>query len=199
LIYFIFRVDTYVVSSVFICLMIIGGLTAGVRILLEKGPSRHHISEDQHFQENTQKFKYYRKTKVARRRERKEQQGGHTTRWHGPALGCATQWCGHPGPLLPSPPRVYCHPQKPKIGGGSEIDYAASAGQNTQRERKFSGRQKSAREMPSRRVEIVAIIVAIELDFIGIIIIIITITSTFIITMTTPSRYNILGGILSNS
>jgi hypothetical protein len=46
LIYFIFRDDTYVVSSVFACLMIIGELAAGVRILLEKGPSRHHISED---------------------------------------------------------------------------------------------------------------------------------------------------------
>jgi hypothetical protein len=47
LIYFIFRDDTYVVSSVFTCFMIIGELAAGVRILLEKGPSRHHISEDQ--------------------------------------------------------------------------------------------------------------------------------------------------------
>jgi hypothetical protein len=47
LIYFIFRDDTYVVSSVFACLIIIGELVAGVRILLEKGPSRHHISEDQ--------------------------------------------------------------------------------------------------------------------------------------------------------
>jgi hypothetical protein len=37
----------------FACLMIIGELAAGVRILLEKGPSRHHISEDQQFQENT--------------------------------------------------------------------------------------------------------------------------------------------------
>jgi hypothetical protein len=27
--------------------MIIGEFTAGVRILLEKGPSRHHIYEDQ--------------------------------------------------------------------------------------------------------------------------------------------------------
>jgi hypothetical protein len=59
LIYFIFRGDTYVVSVVFACLMIIGELAAGVRILLEKGPSRHHISEDQQFQENTQKFIYY--------------------------------------------------------------------------------------------------------------------------------------------
>jgi hypothetical protein len=29
--------------------MIIGDLAAGVRILLKKGPSRHHISEDQKF------------------------------------------------------------------------------------------------------------------------------------------------------
>jgi hypothetical protein len=29
--------------------MIIGELAAGIRILLEKGPSRHHISEDQQF------------------------------------------------------------------------------------------------------------------------------------------------------
>jgi hypothetical protein len=50
--------------------------------------------------------------------------------------------------------------------------------------------QKSAREIPSRRGEIIAIIITIALDFIGIIIII---TSTFISTITTPSRYNILG------
>jgi hypothetical protein len=49
--------------------MINGELAAGVRILLEKGPSRHHISEDQQFQENTQKFIYYKKTKVAKRGE----------------------------------------------------------------------------------------------------------------------------------
>jgi hypothetical protein len=61
--------------------------------------------------------------------------------------------------------------------------------ENTERE-KLSGRQKSAGEIPSRRGEIVAIIITIALDFIGIIIII---TSTFISTITTPSRCNILG------
>jgi hypothetical protein len=75
--------------------------------------------------------------------------------------------------------------------GGSEIDYAASAGRKTQRERKLSGRQKSAGEIPSLRGEIVAIASVIELDVIGIIIT--TITSTFIFTITTPSRCNILG------
>jgi hypothetical protein len=92
LIYFIFRDDTYVVSSIFTCLMIIGELAAGVRILLEKGPSRHHISEDQQFWRNTQKFIYYKKMEVARRRSREEQQGGHTTRWCGPIPGRAVLW-----------------------------------------------------------------------------------------------------------
>jgi hypothetical protein len=69
--------------------MIIRELVAGVGILLEKGPSRHHISEDQQFQRNTQKFIYYKKMKVARRRSREEQQGGLTTRWCGPTPGHA--------------------------------------------------------------------------------------------------------------
>jgi hypothetical protein len=33
--------------------MIIGELIAGVRILLEKGLSRYHISDDRQFPENT--------------------------------------------------------------------------------------------------------------------------------------------------
>jgi hypothetical protein len=82
LIYFIFRDDTYV----------IGEFTAGVRILLEKGLSRHHISEDQQFSENTQKILFGQKTKVARRRGRGEPPGAHTTPWCGPALGRAAWW-----------------------------------------------------------------------------------------------------------
>jgi hypothetical protein len=65
--------------------------------------------------------------------------------------------------------------------------------ENIKRE-KLSSRQKSAGEIPSRRGEIVTIVITIALDFIGIIIIIInTITSTFISTITMPSRCNILG------
>jgi hypothetical protein len=94
----------------------------------------------------------------------------------------------------------FCHrplayiiiPENLRPQGGSEIDSTASAGRKTHRERKLSGRQKSDGEIPSQRGEIIAIVIAIELDFIGIIIIIITITSTFIITITTPSRCNIL-------
>jgi hypothetical protein len=92
LIYFIIRDDTYVVSSVFTCLMIIGGFAVGVRILLEKGPSRHHISEDQQFQRKYQKIIFCQKTEEARRRRREEQQGGLTHRGAGPPLAALVSW-----------------------------------------------------------------------------------------------------------
>lgn len=47
--------------------MIIGELTVGVGILLEKGPSRYHISEDQQFPENTQKFLFCQMPEEAKR------------------------------------------------------------------------------------------------------------------------------------
>jgi hypothetical protein len=49
-------------------LRIIGELTAGARILLEKEPSRYHISGDQQFTTNIQKFLFYQNTEIARRR-----------------------------------------------------------------------------------------------------------------------------------
>jgi hypothetical protein len=64
-------------------------------------------------------------------------------------------------------------------------------GQKTHTERKLSGRQKSTGEIPSRKGEIVAIVTAIKMGFIGIIITIAT--GTFITLITTPSRCNILG------
>jgi hypothetical protein len=42
--------------------MIIAELTVGARILLEKGPSRHHISEEQQFPENIQKILFCQMT-----------------------------------------------------------------------------------------------------------------------------------------
>jgi hypothetical protein len=65
-------------------------------------------------------------------------------------------------------------------------------GQKTPEREKLSDRQKSAGEIPSRRGEIVAIVIIIAQDFIGIIITIILIISTFISTVTMPSRCNIL-------
>jgi hypothetical protein len=72
--------------------MIIGGFAAGVRILLEKGPSRHHISKDREIPEKYQKIIFYQKTKEAGRRRREEQQGRLTTRGCGPTPGRAGLW-----------------------------------------------------------------------------------------------------------
>jgi hypothetical protein len=78
------------------------------------------------------------------------------------------------------------------VKGGSEVDTAASAGRKTPEREKLSGTQESAGEIPSQTGEIVAIVIAIAPDFIGIIIIFFFITSTFISTITTPSRCNIM-------
>jgi hypothetical protein len=94
---------------------------------------------------------------------------------------------------LPSPLAYIVIPENLRPEGGSEIDSAASVGRKTPREKRLSGRQKSIGEIPSQRGEIIAIIITIELGFIGIIISITTITSTIIFTITTPSRCNILG------
>jgi hypothetical protein len=48
--------------------MIIGGFAVEVRILLKKGPSRHHVSKDQEILEKNQKIIFRQKTEEARRR-----------------------------------------------------------------------------------------------------------------------------------
>jgi hypothetical protein len=49
--------------------MIFEGLAARVRILLEKGPSRHHVLEDQEIPEKYKKIIFRQKTKESRRRK----------------------------------------------------------------------------------------------------------------------------------
>jgi hypothetical protein len=63
------------------------GFAAGVRILLEKGPSRHHVLKDQEIPKNYQKIIFYQKTEEARRRRREEPQGRLTHRGRGPTPG----------------------------------------------------------------------------------------------------------------
>jgi hypothetical protein len=92
LIYFIFRDDTYVVFSIFTCLMIIGGFAARVRILLERGPSRHHILEDQEIPEKYQEIIFCQKIEETRRRRREGPQGSLTTRGRGPAPSRVALW-----------------------------------------------------------------------------------------------------------
>jgi hypothetical protein len=92
--------------------------------------------------------------------------------------------------------RVHDRPRKPKSGGGFRVRHSCLCGAENTREKKLSGREKSAGEIPSRRGEIVAIVITTAPDFIGIIIFIISIISTFISTITTPYRCNILSWIL---
>jgi hypothetical protein len=89
LIYFIFRYDTYVISFVFTCLMIIGGFATGVRIPLEKGPSRDHILKIRKIPEKYQEIIFSLKTQEARRRSREEPGGALTLGWHGLTPGHA--------------------------------------------------------------------------------------------------------------
>src|SRR5215216_4766597 len=97
-------------------------------------------------------------------------------------LGRATRWCGRPGPSLALPSGVYYPPKTLRLGERPQKDSATSVGWKTPREKDLSGRQNSARGIPSRRGEIVAINTTIKLDFIGIIIIITIISTSTIIT-----------------
>ena len=131
-------------------------------------------------------FLFYQKMELAKRGGLDGPGGTHTTPGRGPHLGRALVWCGVPGPPQTLPLRVL-HPPETLRHGESQKKYsAASTGRKQQREKKLSGREKSAREIPSRRGEIIAILIVIVLDFIGVIIIII---STAITTITAaPSR-----------
>jgi hypothetical protein len=145
------------------------------------------------FQKNTRKLYFTRKLK------KPEGGDGGSSRVGSPPGGM--------GPPLAAPPNGEatlahdCHrplayiiiPKNLSQGGPSEIDSATSAGRKTPEREKLSGRQESAGEIPSRRGEIIAIVIAIAPNFIGIIIIITIATSTFITIITTSSRCNILG------
>jgi hypothetical protein len=73
-----FRDDTYVVSSVFTSLMIIGGFAAGVRILLEKDHQDTIFWKIRKFQKNTRKLYFTRKLKKPERGgERSHRAGSH--------------------------------------------------------------------------------------------------------------------------
>jgi hypothetical protein len=196
LIYFIFRYDTYVISFVFTCLMITGEFAAGVRILLEKGPSRDHILKIRKIPEKYQEIIFSQKIQEARRTSREEPGGALTLGWRGLPLAAPALCEATLAHFWSRPFAYFIVPKNLSQRGGSELDTAASAGRKTPEREKLSGRQKSAREIPSRRGEIDAIVITIAPDFIGIIIIITSITSTSISTITTPSRCNILSWIL---
>jgi hypothetical protein len=78
LIYFKFRDDTYVISSIFTCLMIIGGFVAGVRILLEKDRQDTIFRKIRKIPKKYQKIIFSQKTQETRRR-RQEEPGARLT------------------------------------------------------------------------------------------------------------------------
>jgi hypothetical protein len=92
MIYFIFRDDTYIIFSVFTCLMIIGGFAARVRILLEKDRQDTIFWKIRKISEKYQEIIFYQKTPEARRRSQEEPEGSLTHRGHGLASG-------HAGPV----------------------------------------------------------------------------------------------------
>jgi hypothetical protein len=87
LIYFIFRVDTYVISFVFTCLMIIGGLLPESGFCWKKGPSSDHILKIRKILEKYPEIIISQKTQDARRRRRGGPGGALTHGWRGPTPG----------------------------------------------------------------------------------------------------------------
>jgi hypothetical protein len=71
-------------------LMIVGGVAVGVRILLEKGPSRHHILKISKISEKYQEIIFSQKSQEARRRSREEPGGALTPGWRGLTPGRAS-------------------------------------------------------------------------------------------------------------
>jgi hypothetical protein len=71
---------------------IIGGFSAGVRILLEKGPSRHHISEDQEIPKNTRKLYFNRRLNKLEGEGERSNRAGSPLGGTGPPLAASA--CG---------------------------------------------------------------------------------------------------------
>jgi hypothetical protein len=142
------------------------------------------------FQKNTKKLYFTRRLK-------KPEGGGERGHRAASPLGGAVQPLAAPpcgeatqAHFCQSPFAYFIVPGNLSQGGLRDRHHHLCGAKTPERE-KLSSRQKSIGKIPSRRGEIIIIII-IALDFIGIIIIIISITSTFISTITTPSRCNIL-------
>jgi hypothetical protein len=91
LIYFIFRYDAYVISFVFTCLMIIGGVAAGVRILLEKRTIKRPYFEDQENSRKIPRNYIFPEDSGSQKEESRGARGPQTPGWRG-------QPPGHAGP-----------------------------------------------------------------------------------------------------
>jgi hypothetical protein len=159
-----------------------------------KGAIKGPYFEDQEKSRKIPKKNIFPEDSGSQKEESRGARGPLTPGWRGQPLAAPALCVGTLAHIWPLPFAYIIFPEN-LSQGGSELDIAASAGRRTPEREKLSGRKKSAREIPSQRGEIAAIVIIIASDFIGIIIII-SITSTFISTITTPSHCNILSWIL---
>jgi hypothetical protein len=142
------------------------------------------------FQKNTTRLYFARRLKKPEGGSERSHRVGSPPGGAGPPLatpdyGEATLacFCHHPFAYIVVPENL--------SEGGLRDRHRRLCGAENTRERKALRQAGICQGIPSRRGQIVAIVIAIAPDFIGIIIII-SITSTFISTITTPSRCNIL-------
>ena len=172
--------------------MIIGESRTGVRILLEKAPSECNISEDQQLTGIILKILFFQKTEVAKRRRRGGPPWAPLIGRRGPFPGRAAMWGGGPQPPLASSPSCTSSSRKPKLQRIVEESHSRLCGAENTREKRALRQAEICQGNSLPEGEIVAIVTAIELDFIGInIIIIISTTDTVISTAAPRHRCNI--------
>src|SRR3954463_11379153 len=99
--------------------------------------------------EKLQKIIFSQKTKDAKMGGRVGPQGGHTPKARA-TLGRTYRGCGHPGPPLAPPSRLYLLLKTLIHGERPQKDSAASAGRKTSREKELSSRQISAEKFLPR-------------------------------------------------
>ncbi|KAK1614580.1 hypothetical protein QYE76_020097 [Lolium multiflorum] len=164
----------------FACFIIIGGSSTGARILLEKAPSEHNISEDQLWKGISRKFLFFQMTEGAKR-------GSREPLWAQTTGGAAQAWPRHPAlgapqPLSPPFLRVLLRPENLSHRGILTKGYSRLCGAENTREKRALRRAGIRRGNSLPEGEIDAIAIVIERDIISIIIIIISTIYTAITT-----------------
>ena len=126
--------------------MIIGELTAGVRIQLEKASSRHPISEDRQFREIMLKLLFYQMPKPAKRGGRDGPRGAHAIGRRGSPLAAPWKGVGALAHLWRSA-FAYLIPQKPYDGESPRGNIPPPPRGGNHRERKSS---PAGRNLPGK-------------------------------------------------
>ncbi|KAK1697463.1 hypothetical protein QYE76_014160, partial [Lolium multiflorum] len=156
--------------------------STGARILLEKAPSEHNISEDQLWKGISRKFLFFQMTEVARRGRREGPLWAQTIGRRGPGLAAPPYALGGPRPFSPPFLRVLLRPENLSHRGILTKGYSRLCGAENTREKRALRRAGIRRGNSLPEGEIDAIAIVIERDIISIIIIIISTIYTAITT-----------------